>query len=360
MNHRTLVALFAALALGTAATAGAQAQNWYRGNTHTHTINDGGNVTPDAVVRWYREHHYQFVVITDHDFFTDVEPLNRLYGAEGLFLILPGQEVTQELRDSSHPGGERSAHLNAINSSRLVKGIAEHPTNRAHPVAPEGATTMAKSYLRNMTEIRAAGGFPQINHPNWHWSVRPADLFDISGPTLLEIWNGIPGINNLGGTDETGERALSTEELWDVLLSRGKIIWGVGSDDSHDFLKLDDPGAERPGQAWIVVRAERLSAEAIMAALERGEFYASNGITLEDYTASTREISIDLKRGGGRTITDTRFITRFIGKHGRLLAEVPGTHPRYTIKGNEGYVRASIMDSNGRRAWTQPVFVQEQ
>ncbi|MEJ1963680.1 MAG: hypothetical protein WDO56_19815 [Gammaproteobacteria bacterium] len=55
--------------------------------------------------------------------------------------------------------------------------------------------------------------------------------------------------------------------------------------------------------------------------------------------------------------TDSRFVTRFIGKGGRVLAEVRGHQPHYLIRGDEGYVRADIVDSNGNRAWTQPVFV---
>jgi hypothetical protein len=39
---------------------------WYKGNTHTHTVNSDGDSTPDEVVRWYREHGYHFVVLTDH------------------------------------------------------------------------------------------------------------------------------------------------------------------------------------------------------------------------------------------------------------------------------------------------------
>ena len=39
------------------------------------------------------------------------------------------------------------------------------------------------------------------------------------------------------------------------------------------------------------------------------------------------------------------------------LGVVGGREPRYAIVGNEGYVRARIIDSMGRRAWTQPVIV---
>ena len=47
--------------------------NWYKGNTHTHTLNSDGDSTPEDVVRWYREHEYNFLVLTDHNFLTNVE-----------------------------------------------------------------------------------------------------------------------------------------------------------------------------------------------------------------------------------------------------------------------------------------------
>ena len=54
---------------------------------------------------------------------------------------------------------------------------------------------------------------------------------------------------------------------------------------------------------------------------------------------------------------DRRYRTTFIGRGGRVLASVAGFDARYDIRGNEGYVRAVVTDSNGRRAWTQPVMV---
>ncbi len=44
---------------------------WYKGNTHTHTLNSDGDSTPDEVARWYREHGYQFLVLSDHNFLTE-------------------------------------------------------------------------------------------------------------------------------------------------------------------------------------------------------------------------------------------------------------------------------------------------
>ncbi|HZS07725.1 MAG TPA: hypothetical protein VFD58_23010 [Blastocatellia bacterium] len=52
-------------------------RRWYKGNTHTHTLNSDGDSTPDEVVRWYREHGYHFLVLTDHNYLTAVDGLNQ-------------------------------------------------------------------------------------------------------------------------------------------------------------------------------------------------------------------------------------------------------------------------------------------
>src|SRR5690349_7177727 len=157
---------------------------WFRGNTHTHTLNSDGDSPPDVVVRWYRENGYQFVVITDHEYLTDVAPLNALLGATGRFLVVAGQEVTQILPDSTHPDRRRQGHVNAINVSRVVM--------------PQGGGSLAESYARNLAAITAAGGLPQVNHPNWRWSVRLSDMLGLPDSTIFEIRNGHPGINSLG------------------------------------------------------------------------------------------------------------------------------------------------------------------
>ena len=63
-------------------TSPAPALHWYKGNTHTHTLNSDGDSTPDDVVRWYREHGYRFLVLTDHNYLTSVDGLNALHGAD--------------------------------------------------------------------------------------------------------------------------------------------------------------------------------------------------------------------------------------------------------------------------------------
>jgi hypothetical protein len=290
-------------------------------------------------VRWYREHGYHFVVVTDHEYLTDVAPLNALYGAHGRFLVIPGQEVTDRTPDAAHPEGRRQAHVNAINTTRVVM--------------PAGGASIAETYARNLPAIRGAGGLPQVNHPNWRWSVRADDMMRLPDSTLFELWNGHPGINNLGGADGAGGSAPSTEALWDTLLTRGRLLWGMGTDDAHHFTRPWDRAAARPGQAWVVVRADTLTPAAIVGALHRGDFYASTGVALRDYRADAEGIALVIDRAGAGN--DTRYRTEFVGRGGRVLAAVDGLEARYRFRGGEGYVRARVVDSHGQRAWTQPV-----
>src|SRR5688572_1133696 len=117
--------LLVLLSFGIATSGMADTLHWYRGNTHTHTLNSDGNAPPDAVVRWYRDHGYQFVVITDHEFITNVAPLQAHFGEEGKFLVMSGQEVSQIIEDPSRSDGMRHAHVNAINTAKVVMPIGK-------------------------------------------------------------------------------------------------------------------------------------------------------------------------------------------------------------------------------------------
>src|SRR5688500_16141372 len=115
----SLVAILAAAPAPQAAPAAQSAapaaapHKWYKGNTHTHTLNSDGDSTPDEVVRWYREHGYQFLVLTDHNFVTSVDGLNALHGADEQFLVIKGEEVTDTFSG-------KSLHINGLDVSRTV------------------------------------------------------------------------------------------------------------------------------------------------------------------------------------------------------------------------------------------------
>lgn len=345
---RCLAAWFMAGAFVLVAAPRLHAQHWYKGNTHAHTANSDGDSPPDTVARWYRDAGYDFLFITDHERITDPAPLTARVGARGRFLLIAGEEVTQLVADSTHPDGRRQAHVNALGPKRTVIRLGERGIARG--------ISLTDAYARNIEAIRAAGGIPQVNHPNFRWSVRLEDLVTIPDSTLLEVWNAHTGVNNLGGADSAGRAAPSAEALWDSLLTRGKVVFAVADDDSHSFRAsdADSYALTRPGRAWIMARADTLTEPAILAALRRGDFYASTGVTLSELAATDSTIRIAVV-----PVYDSRYTIEFVGAGGAVLATEHGRRAEYSVRGNEGYVRVRVTDSNGFRAWTQATRVRE-
>lgn len=212
---------------------------------------------------------------------------------------------------------------------------------------PRRGKTVVENLQQNIDAIRSIGGVPQINHPNFGWALTADDIRQVKNVMLMEIYNGHPLVNNLGGGGSPG-----VEQIWDSLLTSGKLIYGIADDDSHFFKRLGDRSAPTPGQAWVVVRSASLTRQAILEALERGDFYASTGVEFADYQANRQSITISI-----REETRSKYTVHFIGRGGSLLKTVVSNPAVYKIRGNEGYVRAKVFDSNGKIAWTQPVMI---
>jgi hypothetical protein len=302
----------------------ASSMRWFKGNTHTHTVNSDGDSTPDEVVRWYREHGYQFLVLTDHNYLTSVQGLNAVHGAADKFLVIQGEEVT-----SSAAG--KPVHVNGLALDALVP-------------APKGESVL-EVMQQSVDGVRRANGVPHVNHPNFGWAITADDLRQLERTKLFEIFNGHPQVNNAGGGGVPG-----LEEIWDRVLSSGRLMYGIAVDDAHHFKRPGDPAASGPGRGWVYVRASALEPRAIVTALERGDFYASTGVELTALDVTPAAISVKV-----RATAWSRYRVQFIGAGGRLLSEVADSTAAYTIRGDEGYVRARVIESNGQFAWTQPV-----
>jgi hypothetical protein len=303
-----------------------QGARWYRGNTHAHTTESDGDSTPEEVARWYKEQGYQFLVLSDHNVLTSVDSLNAGIGSPESFLVIRGEEVTSSL-------GAKPLHVNGLDLNAVVPG--------------QTGGSVAEILQKAVDGIRAADGVPHINHPNYGWAITADELALVRNTRLFEIYNGHPQVNNVGGGGVPG-----LEEVWDRILTSGKLLYAIAVDDAHVFKRPWDPMAAKPGRGWVMVRAARLEARAILEALERGEFYATTGVELVDYQATRRRITISVK-----PTSFSRYRVQFIGRHGRVLTEVATTPAVYEVRGNEGYVRAKVIESNGAVAWLQPMGI---
>ncbi len=302
---------------------------WFKGNLHTHTDVAGGDADAAAVVSWYRRHGYDFLVLSEHNH------LNIFEYAEGKRrfkkpLMIPGEEVTA--RTAGEKRGSIPVHLGAIGISRVIE-----------PVLADGVVATLQA---NLDAILEAGGIACINHPNFHWAFDHREMNQVTGASLMEVYNGIWYTHSEGGPGK-----LSAEQIWDGVLSEGRPIYGVAADDAHHYRDFHYDLAN-PGRGWVYVRSTELSSDAIVEALASGDFYASTKVVLEDL-----EVSQDVVRLKIVQDRDSIYTTRFTGGGSAFLAEVTGTEPTYRIRGDEGYVRATVHSSGGFKAWTQPVFL---
>jgi len=261
---------------------------WYKGNTHAHakmTVqgHSHGDSQAAEVAGWYRNHGYHFIAIADHNRYTaSVETVS----GDGEFLVIPGMEVTSDHR---YPGvngqDKRKIHATALNTTG--------------PVSWDFADSQPARIIDEQAgRIRAKGGLPILNHPNYFFQVTLQDILDAGELSHFELFNAHARANLSG---HAGFRP-SVEVLWDQVLSEGQLLYGVASDDAHDFKWYRQIfrrfGTSPPGGAWVMVRAPELAADSATQSLAQGDFYASTGVHLKD--VSTNEgayrVEIDLQR----------------------------------------------------------------
>jgi predicted metal-dependent phosphoesterase TrpH len=305
------------------------------------------------VVEIYRRLGYDFLVLTDHNWVTqlDREPTRENYG----ILVIRGEEC-----DSWGGPGHPGIHTTAANLSEDIPAqIGEMPDSKARRLAQQlqAAGISDQSVERTLilerstailqgavAAIRRQGGVPILNHP-------------YSGPfeelirrcpdlKLVEIWNQYPNLRH---------HHQSAEWMWDALLTSGRLIYAVASDDSHDMDPAVDPNhaaGSTPGRAWVMVKASQLTAEAVLGAMERGEFYSSTGVALSVLELGPRDIKIAV-----REPAPSGCVIEFVGAGGVILSRVEATRAQYVIKSSDRYVRVRIRDGQGNFAWTQPVML---
>lgn len=298
---------------------------WYRGNTHTHTNNSfDGDSSPTAVATRYKQLGYNFVLVTDHNRHTTIDSVNEEVGVPGQFLVMQGEEVTDSFNGVP-------VHVAALSNTS--------------PINPPHGTDVRNTLQNDITAVRQAGGLPIIAHPNYRFALSADDLKNVEGAFLFEVFNAHPVVNNFGDSEHP-----SVEANWDDVLSSGKVLYGLASDDEHT---LTNASGALPGRAWIMVRAASLDSGSITSAIASGDFYASTGIALQDYQVNSTSVTITLDGNSSGATID------FIGRNGQLLQRNNTSPAVYSFTHHEQYVRAKIYDDLGRMAWTQPIFTQQ-
>jgi hypothetical protein len=313
---------------------------WLKGSTHVHARPSGDSSEPiGKVIAWYEAHGYDFIALTDHNLVTQVDgdttgqPYVR--APDHGLIVLAGVELTPN-PSGCVPAGDMSnkcrIHVNAL-------GVTARPTGKIVWADRKTHDRVAK-YQAALTGSHALGAaIVQINHPQWYWGMTSEVLNEVvaRGARLLEIANAQFATWNAGDADHA-----STEELWDRALAAGLTVWGVASDDAHDY----EGGHAKwpPGGGWVVVKARR-DPRAILDALGAGRFYSSTGVVLDHAERDGVELVVEAEPGA--------YTIQWI-ENGKVVATTRASHDRRAVP-DHGYLRAVVTRDDGKRAWVQPV-----
>lgn len=311
---------------------------WYKGNLHTHTTDSDGQHSPEEVVRRYKAHGYDFLAISDHHLYTDY---HSSYG-DKQFLILPAVEAAASYIDNE--GVFRKVHhMNGILGPKALQDASPQPPFRhGEKVGPfryhgswngiQAAADMAK-YLKDH------GMIVTYNHPLWS-RVEGADFLDTPNVDILEILN--------YGTEQESDTGFDTT-WWDVMLRSGRRMLADATDDAH-AVSWDAFGG------FIMVRAEELTHEAVSSAILAGDYYSSEGPEILDW-------GVD-KNGLVRLVCSpcqrlTLVFDGYVGAGRTRFAEDGENVEEITVqlKGGERYIRGECRDYQGKRAWTNPIYL---
>ncbi len=281
--------------------------HWLRGNLHTHTTNSDGARPAQAVLDDYAALGYDFLMFSDHDFFTSEADLAKL-DARGLVLI-PGNEISRN-----------GPHLLHVDPDRLIE--------------PDGTRQQVFNAIEDAT--RASGrGFAIVNHPNWQQAfdhATIAQLRDWWGYLGMEIYNGV--INRLDGSPYALDK-------WDLLLSEGRRVWGFANDDCHRAVG-------EMGLGWNVAYAKERSRAGVVDALRQGRFYASTGVTIKAIEVSGMALRIE---------TENAHRISAIQNTGKRLATVDQPVMEIEVPSTARYLRFQCWGVGEQMAWTQPFMV---
>jgi hypothetical protein len=286
---------------------------FFKGNLHTHSNRSDGALDPEAVCAAYREAGYDFLTLTDHFLpaynfpIVDTRPFRT-----NRFTTILGAEV----------------HAPATSLGELWHLLA---VGLPEDLAPTTATETGPELARRCLD---AGAFLAIAHPDWY-GLTKADADSIEGAHAVEIYNHTSQVRCDRGGGGT---------LLDQLNAAGRRIALCAVDDAH-FHCRDYFGG------FVMVKAPDNEPEALVASLKAGTYYSSQGPTIEDVVYSEDTVEVACSPASAVMV---------LGRGSNTAQELGDDVTRVSLALERvkagGYARVVVIDKEGRRAWTNPVW----
>lgn len=240
----------------------------FKANLHCHSTISDGIMTPEELKEHYKSQGYNILAYTDHEVLVLHNELN-----DETFLTIPGYEVQiygdmelpKRLRRVSHmnfyPKDQNNCIMPFYNHEDVMR-LDNIPDISKAVYAGDGKEEKEYSVEglnRLISKAKDAGFIVSHNHPTW--SKEDSSVYTkLQGLFAVEIYN--------HGAELMGHDTYCPY-VYEQMLRSGMRIGCVANDDTHKPCDLFG--------GFTMVYAESLTHNAVIRALENGDFYASRG-----------------------------------------------------------------------------------
>ena len=328
--------------------------SFYKANLHSHsTVSDGG-CTPQRLKEHYKNHGYSILAFTDHELLVDHSDLDdedflTITGVEYAFVEKEDYWSSKTIEFNMFAKNQHNVTQVCFDPSYVIHG-EKWRADIAKRIGGDFKREYTIECMQKVIDTARENGFlVSLNHPCY--SMETPEFFGkLDGLFAMEIYNHTSFVS--GGINEYNTA------MYDDMLRRGKRLSCLCTDDCHRGNDDDDKQwhHDRYG-GFVMIKAPRLEYGCIMDALEKGDFYASQGPEIKSLYIEDDKIHIECSEAKSVSMVASH---RPFG--GTCFADSDGYVTRASFnmpKHGQQWFRFEVRDEKGYYANTRAYHIDE-
>ena len=326
----------------------------YKANLHNHSHVSDSLITAEEHKNLYGDNGYSIIAYSDHDVIIPHRGLS-----DEKFLALTSAELHANA-GVSFCNFAKTCHFNVIaikeNHDTAVLWHRNEYVPRCSMLyydkvnvdesLPDYERVYSTEKVSEMFKIcRDSGYFVIYNHPVWSCE----DYGEYSEYDHMHAFEIMNNSSIVSGYDEFNGN------IYDEFLRQGKRIFCVAGDDNHNMIPPTSRKSDSLG-TYTVIKAKSLKYEDVTDALLRGDCYASEAPEIKSLWYEDGEVHIETSP------CKKICLNTGIGRADIEIAESkdkPVTEAIFKIYESDVYVRFSLTDMKGKRAYSRAYFTDE-
>ena len=329
---------------------------FYKANLHMHTTISDGRMTLEETKTEYQKRGYSIVAFTDHEIMLPHEDLTD----ENFLAITSVEYACNKPTPVNDFSDVTAVHINIYSPEpgRTYSPIFSENRFWIEHTKQYVTDEMRKSdykmlygvdKINHMIRLANEQGFlVSYNHPVWSLQ-NYTDYADLKGVWGVEVYNHGSWIS--GRPD--------TVVPLDDILRQGERVLPLATDDSHTIRDMFG--------GFVMIKATALEYDTIMTALEKGDFYASNGPQIHELYLDGDILHVSCSPAVEIHVTTADRYTPSTRGYNRLHTEADIDLSRCKKFAEDElahtdmkpYFRVTVRDEHGNCAYSRPYYWDE-